>query len=165
MKLYVFILMIFLAACAAKPKLTENSFEALLIGVRAEQARQLLPHYTVADNTYVDASDCYYLQPKSHRGGLSIMIIDDTVVRFDVDDQNSTVLTEKNIGIGATKKAVLNAYPNASSRPHPYLGQAGEYIEVALASGNALIFETELDVVARYRLGKYPEVLYIEGCL
>ena len=165
MKFFIFILMIFLVACTTNPKLTENSFDELLIGARAEQARRLLPHYSSDESAYVDASDCYYLQPKSNQDGLSIMIIDDTVVRFEVDDQNSKILTEKNIGIGATKQAVLNAYPNASIRPHPYLGQSGEYIEVALASGSGLVFETEFDVVARYRLGRYPEVLYIEGCL
>lgn len=165
MKLFFIVLMIFITGCASKLKQTDYSFNDRLIGTQADKVQVLLPNYSVDTQSCIDGSDCYYLQPNNDKAGPYIMIIDETVVRFDVIDEASHILTNKGVGIGSTKQEVLNAYPHASISPHPYLGQAGEYIEVTLPSGKGLIFETEFDVVAQYRLGRYPEVQYIEGCL
>tara|TARA_R110002050_G_scaffold9504_1_gene33052 strand:+ start:197138 stop:197623 length:486 start_codon:yes stop_codon:yes gene_type:complete len=160
MKPFLIVVLIMFTGCASKA----HAFNELLIGTQADKVRVLLPHYTDDKQSYSDVSDCYYLQPKNDKAGPYIMIINDMVVRFDVVDKTPKILTEEGVGIGSTKQEVLKAYPQALLSPHPYLGQAGEYIEVTLPSGKGLIFETEFDVVAQYRLGRYPEIQYIEGC-
>ncbi|WP_413701599.1 hypothetical protein ACLKMH_08450 [Psychromonas sp. KJ10-10] len=162
MKTLFFTVMIFLTACVSSTNLTNNDYRGVVIGMPVDKALSLLPHFLIDRE---EDSDCYYLHHPEENTDLYIMIIDDTVVRFDVFDKQANIFTQNNIGIGSSKQDVLKTYQKVKSQPHEYLGEAGEYLEVTLPSGNGLIFETEFDVVGQYRLGRYPEVQYIEGCL
>lgn len=164
MKIFLF-LVVFIAACAVNTNVTSPRLDEHLIGVKADAALHLLTDYSVDQDAYSEVSNCYYLQPKNRKAGPHVMIVDEVVARLEFVDKDLSLLTDKGIGVGSSKQDILIAYSNASVQSHPYLGQAGEYIKVELPSGNGLVFETEFDVVAQYRLGKYPEVEYIEGCL
>jgi hypothetical protein len=159
MKILIPFLILLLTACSAHSNSTNYDYRGVFIGMPVDKALHLLPNYMAGKAQF----GCYYLQVAEGDTSLYIMIIDDTVVRFDVLDKEANILTQK--GIGATKLEILKRYPQAKVKPHEYLGDAGEYLEVTLTSGNALIFETEFDIVAQYRFGRYPEVQYIEGCL
>ena len=93
------------------------------------------------------------------------MVVEEKVSRFDIDDQELKIETEAGVGIGSTKKEVLKAYPEIKVSPHPYIAPEGEYLEVKLPNGNGIIFETDHDIVTSFRLGSYPALGYIEGCL
>lgn len=121
------------------------------------------PNYTVDDNSNSTSSDCYYLIDTSISHGVNIMIVDDIVARIDITE-NSTITTNKGIGINSSKNEVIKAYPQLIEQTHPYLGQAGQYLIVTLPFGHGIVFETAFDVVTEYRFGRYPEVNYIEGC-
>lgn len=159
------LLMTFMASCAADTKQFNTSLSEQLIGVKSDVVLLLLTDYMGDLDSYVEGSDCYYLRPKNQNEGPYIMIVDEVVARVDFVDHDLLQLTDRGVGIGSSKREVMSAYKNAHVHPHPYLGQAGESISVTLPSGNGLVFETEFDVVAQYRLGRYPEVEYIEGCL
>ena len=163
MKLFFVILTVMLTGCASAPKLTENAFGGVSIGMSAEHALAVMHDY--AAEYYDETSDCYYLHPKGEVAGVHIMINDEIVARFDVADNGERILTAAGVGIGSTKQDVINSYSQVNIKPHQYLGEAGEYLEVTLPSGTGFIFETEFDVVTQYRLGQYPEVQYVEGCL
>ncbi len=48
---------------------------------------------------------------------------------------------------------------------HKYLGAAGNYVTVSSSDGrHAVQFETRHGRVFRYRAGKFPEVVLVEGC-
>lgn len=150
---------------ASQLNLTDSAYRGVFIGMQANKVVTLLPQYR-NDKANADATaGCYYLQHNIENKGLSIMIIDEQVARFDVVRNEDNILMDSGLGIGSSKQEVLKFYPQLKVLPHEYLGDAGEYLEITLASGNGLIFETEFDVVAQYRFGKYPEVQYIEGCL
>lgn len=161
----IFLLMALIASFSANSKEPGTLLGEQLIGVKVDAALLILNDYIVDSDSYVELSSCYYLQPKNQNKGPFIMIVNETVARVDFVDHDLLQLTDRDVGIGSSKLEVISAYKNAHVQPHPYLGQAGESIAVTLPSGNGLVFETEFDVVAQYRLGRYPEVEYIEGCL
>lgn len=147
--------------CQPNIELTEAFSRGVYLGMPVNEALWQLPHYT-ADKSTLKAK-CYYLSSNQASTDVELMISDDKVVRFDVTSP-SPLITKEEVGIGSTTQSILAAYPNAARKPHPYLGNSGEYLIVKLPSGNGIVFEVELNKVAQFRLGHYPEVEFIEGC-
>ncbi len=69
------------------------------------------------------------------------------------------------IKVGSTKQEVLSSYQNVEVSPHPYISPMGEYLKIVLPNGNGIIVETNSAIVTRFRIGSFPAVEYIEGCL
>lgn len=105
---------------------------------------------------------CTYAWP-ADLDGVAFMLIDTRVARIDV--QKAPYLTISGAKVGDTQETVLRLYQGrAKVTPHKYL-EGGSYIEVRSADGrSALIFETDGKVVTSYRVGRLPEVLWVEGC-
>ncbi len=159
------LLAILLSACVNAGGLTNDSFGDITIGMDEAAAREILANYVTDEELYDEPYDCHYLAPPETVKGVYYMMIDAKVVRFDIDDKELNIATMEGVGIGSSKSDVLRVYRNAEISPHPYISPDGEYIEVKLPNGNGIIFETEHDVVTSFRLGSYPAVEYIEGCL
>lgn len=78
--------------------------------------------------------------------------------------QRSDVKLIEGIGVGATEKAVLDAFPGFRATPHKYVGPAGKYLT---QPGNdpRLRFETGEDGrVTLIHVGLMPQLGYVEGC-
>ena len=144
--------------------ITADAYGPVRLGMSASDLERLLQDYDSDEAAYDQDYGCYYLSKAGEPNSVDFMIVDERVVRFDVNAE-SKIKTKQMIGIGSSKQDVLTAYDNVSVSEHPYLGAIGEYLEVSLENGNGLIFETHLDQVTSYRLGLYPHVGYIEGCL
>ncbi len=147
-------------ATAHASELTDNAWGPVAIGMDGSDAMTRLDGYTSQDTDPA----CHYLYPTA-QSGVYIMVIDGRVVRFDIYDAEANTVTARGIGIGSSKAEVIDAYPNTTISPHHYIAPEGEYLEVKLDNGNGLIFETDHDIVTSFRLGSYPAVGYIEGCL
>ena len=93
------------------------------------------------------------------------MVVDEKISRIDIDDAELNIMTDRSVGIGSTKEQVLAAYPDAKALPHKYIAPDGEYLEIKLSNGNGMVFETAHDVVTSFRIGSYPSVGFVEGCL
>ena len=145
--------------------LTDSSFGDIEIGMNESTAKEILSDYVTDEENYEEPYECHYLEPPGNKIGGHYMIIKGLVVRVDFFDKELNIATEEGVGIGSSKSDILEAYQNAEVSPHPYISPDGEYIEVKLPNGNGIIFETEHDVVTSFRLGSYPAVGYIEGCL
>jgi hypothetical protein len=133
------------------------------VGMTAAEVRTALG---MDASTSPAAQGCSYLagtaKTKLHA---TVMLTNDTVVRVDVID---TVLkTAEGARVGDTEARIQQLYAGrVSVQPHKYV--AGGHYLVVTAPGDAnnrLVFETDGKVVKRYRVGREPEVEYVESCL
>jgi hypothetical protein len=96
--------------------------------------------------------------------GTRVMLIRDTVARVEVDS-TSTVRTIDGAAVGDPEARILQLYPNARTQPHKYVTN-GHYMSVASPNDSTrrLVFETDGATVKRYRVGRQPEVDFVESC-
>ena len=93
------------------------------------------------------------------------MFVSDTLVRVDVRD--SSVTTMEGARIGDTEARIKEIYAGrVTTTPHKYTGPTGHYLTVSqpLMPGNLLVFETDGQRVTTFRMGRKPEVEWVEGC-
>lgn len=104
---------------------------------------------------------CTYAWPEG-LDGVAFMLRDRKVARIDVE--KGSYLTISGAKIGDSEETVKRLYRGkVKVTPHKYV--EGHYLEVASADGHsALIFETDGKLVTSYRVGRLPEVRWIEGC-
>jgi hypothetical protein len=108
---------------------------------------------------------CAYLPADSVEFPASVMVENDTIVRFDVRD--SILSTEAGARIGDAEAKVLELYRGrVTVEPHKYTGPEGHYLVVATPGDSTLriVFETNGKTVTTFRAGRRPQVDYVEGC-
>lgn len=97
--------------------------------------------------------------------GVSFMVVNDTVVRIDVDSQSvATVWGDR---VGDSETAVLARHAgHVRVEPHKYTGPEGHYLIVTSQYDtlHRLVFETDGQHVTTYRAGLRPYVDWVEGC-
>lgn len=105
---------------------------------------------------------CTYAFPEG-LDGVAFMLRDRKVARVDVE--KGSYLTISGAKIGDSEETVKRLYRGkVKVSPHKYV-EGGNYLEVTSTDGrSALIFETDGKVVTSYRVGRLPEVRWIEGC-
>ncbi len=111
-------------------------------------------------------TDCGFAGPEGGPEGVSFMVVAGRIARVDVSA--GPVKTLSGAGIGDTEAQVQARYSNQlQSSPHKYV-PAGRYLTLVPSetadAGFRLIFETDGSKVTRFRVGKQPEVSYVEGC-
>jgi hypothetical protein len=92
------------------------------------------------------------------------MLVHDTVVRLDIRD--SALATETGVRVGDAEGDVRSLYAGrVTTQPHKYV-QGGHYLVVRSPgdSTRQLVFETDGKRVTSYRVGRTPEVAWVEGC-
>jgi hypothetical protein len=111
---------------------------------------------------------CDFVYPAVGSGipdGVGVMVVKGKVVRIDVD--TGSVTTEDGAKIGDTEDRIKTIYgEDVKIEPHKLI-DGGHYMTVlgdSASAGNALVFETEGQHVARFRAGRLPEVKWAEGC-
>ncbi|MFW5425914.1 MAG: hypothetical protein ACKE8G_00625 [Methylophagaceae bacterium] len=144
--------------------MTNDAYNNVKMGDSAEMALNKLDGYISTIMQY-DNESCYYLVPENDGAGALFMIVYGMVARIDVYDEVPIIKTSTGLGIASTKNDILGRYNSATASPHPYGGPEDEYLEVKLDNGNGLIFETLDGIVTSFRLGSYPALRFIEGCL
>jgi len=132
----------------------------LRVGMSEAEARQALgmpkPSTTSRD-------ECRYLDTKG-KSRVYIMLVRDTVARLDVRD--STRVTEAGARIGDPESRILELYRGrVTTKPHKYVS-GGHYLVVTSPTDSTrrLVFETDGKRVTSYRVGRTPEVEWVEGC-
>lgn len=108
---------------------------------------------------------CTYIGGTALPRGVMVMVFDSTVVRIDVTEPG--VPTAAGVQVGDSEGSVLERYGSqAAVSPHKYSGPQWHYVTVT-PPGDAqhrIIFETDGAVVKNYRVGRLPEVEWVEGC-
>jgi hypothetical protein len=107
-------------------------------------------------------ADCAYVRPSQGPSGLSFMLVQDRIVRIDVD--SATVATTAGARVGDSEARVREIYgQRLIVTPHKYV--EGHYLTVMPADpAYRIVFETDGQRVTRYRAGRLPEVEWVERC-
>ncbi|HEX6965345.1 MAG TPA: hypothetical protein VF166_06070 [Gemmatimonadaceae bacterium] len=93
------------------------------------------------------------------------MVVDDTVVRVDVD--SLPVATVWGDRVGDSEGAVIARHAgHVRVEPHKYTGPDGHYLIVTAGDDtlHRVVFETDGHRVTAYRAGLRPYVDWVEGC-
>jgi hypothetical protein len=110
-------------------------------------------------------SECRYIQPQSGLKNISMMVSKDRIVRIDID-KGSSIKTLKGAGVGDSEGRIKSLYPGRIKvSPHTYTnGHYLTFVPADRADKHRIVFETDGRKVLNYRVGKLPEVEYVEGC-
>lgn len=107
-----------------------------------------------------ETGECVYRRSPAAPRGVLFMQVNGRVARVDVTGFD--VSTDAGIGVGASEMEVRDAYGAAvETTPHKYTD--GHYLTVSNAD-HRIVFETDGQWVTRYRVGRVPEVEWVEGC-
>ena len=124
----------------------------------SELGETLVPAYEIS-------TTCDHVDPASFPDGVIVMIENDTVARFDVE--NPVIRTREGAGVGDLEADVVRRYGSSITvTPHAYTGPDGHYLTVTPPGDtlHRIIFETDGRKVLHIRAGQRPAVDYIEGC-
>jgi len=157
-------------------KVSINSIDSIKVGMN-------LPEAAMATKTklylaYAGSDSCYYLQTEGELKDVSFMvtkdeqkskqkyITSDTIARIDINNPKVTTISGAKIGDSETKiKSIYGDKIKVSAHPYNPKGHYLTFIPQDEKDKNyRLIFETDGKVVTSYRVGKLPEVEYIERC-
>ena len=120
---------------------------------------------TVPDTARLERA-CSYVALDGVPPGVLLMWVDGRIARIDVD--SSSVPTAQGARVGDSAERVRSQYAGrVVEKPHKY-DERGRYLVVPSQSSGpdslALVFETDGAKVTRYRVGRQPEVEWVEGC-
>lgn len=134
------------------------------VGMTVKQAVKaagvnLVPSYN--ESNY----ECRYVQPQSGTKNIGMMVSKDRIVRIDIY-KGSSIKTLKGAGIGDSEAKIKSLYPGRIEvSPHKYTkGHYLTFVPADRADQHRIVFETDGRRVLQYRVGKLPDVEYIEGC-
>ena len=114
---------------------------------------------------YYAQERCTYLGGTALPAGVQVMIFDSTVARIDVAQPG--VRTREGAQVGDAEAAVLAMYRgHVAVTPHAYSGPQWHYLTVTPPGDtlHRIVFETDGATVKSYRVGRLPEVDWVEGC-
>jgi hypothetical protein len=133
------------------------------IGMRVEAVERALGRQLVVDGD-VGSTECYYTRPVPDINGLTLMVSNGRVVRFDVRAKGLTTLS--GLGVGDSHRRVLEVLGDAAEvTEHEYLAPEGAYITLWASDGRTGIrFETHRGTVIAFHAGRADEVTQVEGC-
>ena len=111
------------------------------------------------------AERCAYIQPIAGLDSVMFMVVDGRIARVDVT--GGRVSTVEGARVGDTEERIESLYAGrVEEQPHKYTD--GHYLVVRPAaradSAYRIVFETDGNRVTRYRSGRLPEVMWVEGC-
>ena len=141
-----------------------DGYGELRLGMNEAQARAAWKGELKGDT--VEPDNCAYLRPKADEEfRIGFMFERGVLVRYDVDIDSEAAPGRGRVG--QTRADIERLYAGrVEARPHEYVA-GGNYLRVtdpAIRDG-ALVFETdENGRVTRWRVGRAPQVDYVEGC-
>jgi hypothetical protein len=106
---------------------------------------------------------CYYVH-ETGREHVHYMMINDRVVRIDVDERGTPTLT--GIQVGDSEAKVRRVYGSkVNVMAHQYI-ETGHYLTVRSPDRrHGIRFETDDGKIIEFYAGTYEAIQYVEGCL
>lgn len=143
-------------------KVSLRGVEGITIGMTIPEAQKASGLRLVGDKN----PECTYYKIAS-MPGLALMATKGRIARIDITN-TTAITTTSGAKIGDTESRIKTLYPGQIRvQPHKYTSK-GHYLvfvpKDAADKDYRLIFETDGKVVTRWRVGKLPEVEWVEGC-
>ncbi|MBG54039.1 MAG: hypothetical protein CML99_16735 [Rhodobiaceae bacterium] len=105
---------------------------------------------------------CTYARAETDNGPVFIMTIDGKVARIELGEKGATL--ENGLGIGSLEDEIIAAFGDkAVVEPNKYDEQGTDY-QITLSESAGLIFNVSEGKVQAFRVGRYPELEWVEGC-
>lgn len=148
--------------------ITANTLGPISIGMTVKEAEKVTGKQIIKQALIpnVVTEDCRYATFKGAPYKVLFMLNHNRIVRIDI--KNSLFKTRAGIHVGSTVNQVLIAYQQQIKvEPDKYAGDKGWQNLIIMPHNNQpyrLIFDTDGKKVINIRLGKTPEVEYVEGC-
>jgi len=105
---------------------------------------------------------CSYLRPPNLPPGVSLLFVHDTLVRVDVD--STEVLTEEGVGVGDSEVSLLVRYAGNIRVEAHGVGSHTLYVSKPANSTYVLVFETNGNLVQRYKAGRRSVTQAADRC-
>lgn len=106
-------------------------------------------------------SECTFGYTKS-LPGMYFMLVKEVIVRIDVD--KGDYATQEGIKLGDSEAKVKKLYPQVEIEGQKYV-ENGHYMTVySRDKKRAIIFDTDGKKVTAIRVGRMPEIEWVEGC-
>ncbi len=112
--------------------------------------------------------ECHYVRIAQPRGELYLMLVAGDLARIDVSSMGPEGVTTgpslpNGVGLGSPVGDITAAWGDkVESEPNKY-GVGTDYI-VTLTDTKGIVFETDEGKVTAFRVGRPPEVHWVEGC-
>jgi hypothetical protein len=112
-----------------------------------------------------DPNSCGYYSLPAYPG-LGFMVTGGALARIDVTKPTPAYATLSGARVGMRTADVRKIYGSKLRiEPHKYNEENGKYLVLASSDGRTgLILETDKDVVTSFRIGRWEEVQWVEGC-
>ncbi len=151
---------------SATPSLPSSDWTVTVEGVGPVRIGMSLAELRGAvelEATEIDSTaSCFHVRPRNAPAGLLVMISGGRVARVEVTEAGIT--TGEGAAVGDEPGRIRQLYPGTvTEQPHKYTD--GKYLIVTPQTPERrIIFETDSTRVTRFRVGKTPEVEWVEGC-
>jgi hypothetical protein len=154
-------------AASAPPAwvVSDSGAGPLRVGMSFAMAGAAL-HSSVPDTAKVERA-CAYVPMAGVPRDVRLMWVDGHLARIDVD--NDSLVTTLGARVGDPAARIDSLYAGrVTTKPHKYL-RGGSYLVVGTPSGSGagarIVFETDsAQRVRLFRVGREPEVEWVEGC-
>lgn len=148
-----------------------DGFGPVTIGMTIAETEKRLGVELLGDD-YGEGEECRYYTPKGGYKGLSFMASSRKIVRIDVSggdnpERQIAIATDEGVKTGDHERRALSVYKGRIKvSPHFYSGLPSHYLRVYDKAGKVrMILETNKEgVITSYRVGREPEIEYVEGC-
>lgn len=112
-----------------------------------------------------DPNSCAYYSVPAYPG-LGLMVTGGTLARIDVTRPAPVYATLSGARVGMRTADIAKIYGSKlRTEPHKYNEENGQYLVVPSRDGRTgLILETDKDIVTSFRIGRWEEVQWVEGC-
>jgi hypothetical protein len=150
----------------ANSKVTVIGIGPMKVGMTVAEASQAagVPLVSAGESP---TPGCEYVVPQEGPADVAFMVIDGRIARVDVWS-GGRVTTPSGLGVGSTEDEIKQLFPNQIElEPHKYIdGHYVIFVPRDRADSNyRIVFETDrTGRVTRFRSGKLPEVMWVEGC-
>jgi hypothetical protein len=153
------------AAGPTEWRLTTRGFGPARVGMTADELSAALGTKVIVDAPLDEGENCQYAKAERGLDGVAFMMIDGRVARVDVESKEYA--TASGARVGMTEREVKALY-RGRLRVSPHHYTDGHYLTYvprdARDKNYRVVFETDGKVVTGVRVGRLPEVEYVEGC-
>jgi hypothetical protein len=155
----------------AAPKLSStskaqvNGVGAVRVGMTVAEASKAAG-VSLVSSYQADSIECRYVNPRGMKN-IGMMVSRDRIVRIDMYG-GSSIRTFKGAGIGDSEARIKSLYPGKIEVSQHHYNPKGHYLTLvpkdAADRAYRIVFETDGRKVLNYRVGKLPDVEFVEGC-
>jgi uncharacterized membrane protein len=140
--------------------LTFKGYKNIEIGMKIKNAAKATG-LTFSYDSPPENNECTYAYTKS-LPGLYLMLVNEVIARIDVD--KGGYITLEGAKVSDSEETVKKLYPKLEIEGQKYVPEGHYLIVRSPDRSRAIVFDTDGKKVTAFRVGRIPEVEYVEGC-